>query len=220
MNLRIDRSSKNLKIILSIVFSVVLLTGATLIWKSLGVLRQKAKMPVEMNNDETAGWKVYKNDKYAFEIKYPPFLKMITKGPNAAQQQIERGETISGTIQPSNDTVVFTDEEGKEQLKIEIFGFYEKEISQENYVEGDLYLFGACDSRWGFNPTAINVKRINDNKVLVVKGEMSSAETPTFRNCYYLKNDANLIVFNTADFDNQSYFQEIDKMLFSFRFLE
>ena len=105
MNLRIDRSSKNLKIILSIVFSVVLLTGATLIWKSLGVLRQKAKMPVEMNNDETAGWKVYKNDKYAFEIKYPPFLKMIAKGSNAAQYSFSEKNILS--ITPSKQTSIF-----------------------------------------------------------------------------------------------------------------
>ncbi len=39
-----------------------------------------ANQPVVQNKDETAGWKVYKNEQYGFEIKYPNDWKILHEG--------------------------------------------------------------------------------------------------------------------------------------------
>jgi len=174
--------------------------------------------PTPINGQEEimadlANWKTYRNKEYGFEIKYPAEVRFSSEGPNVAQQATNEGEPISGTIQPSYDTIIFSDN-NNEIAKIEIFHKYEKDIRSEDYKEeGYLYLYGLCDLRWGFEPTSINMSLINETKVLVVKGKMNNNSD----SCYYLKNSlGNLIVFSNSGYKADVF----EQMLNSFKFVE
>jgi hypothetical protein len=162
---------------------------------------------------ETANWKSYRNEKYGFEIKYPLGVTFSSQGPNYVQQALDRGETISGTVMPSYDTIIFSDSHN-EIAKIEIFHVYEKEISKENYW-AELHYYGPCDTRWEFNPEVLDFDSVNGIPVLKVKGKdyLNASQS-----CYYLKNlSGNLIVLSNY----KEYKLDIfNQMLSTFRFLE
>jgi hypothetical protein len=69
------------------------------------------------------------------------------------------------------DTVTFSDKDDKELFKLEIFYPYKKNISEKNYKEDYLYLFGGCDLRWNFEPISIEKKNINNIEVLRIEGQ-------------------------------------------------
>jgi hypothetical protein len=208
-----------------IIILVVFIAGGILAWQYFGIPKEETpeeKVPEgvtekleEVVKDETANWKTYRNEEFGFEIKYPSTLKLSSMGPNLEQQKLERGETISGTVQPSYDTIVFSDEDDKEQFRVEIFHPYKKDISEKNY--GSLHLFGRCDLRWEFHPTSIQTKNINNIKILEVKGKELGPpykKIPTLLGCYYFKNHTeNLIVLSTDDFENQLDFEKVDSVL-------
>ena len=106
-----------------IVISLVLIAGGIFAWQY-----------------SEASWKTYQNEEFGFQIKHPKSLILESKGSNLEQQKLEKGEAISGTVQPSYDTIVFFEQEDKEQFKIEVFHPYEKEISKKNYTDDYLYL--------------------------------------------------------------------------------
>ncbi|MDP3990887.1 MAG: hypothetical protein Q8P63_01155 [Candidatus Nealsonbacteria bacterium] len=169
---------------------------------------------VTKTSNETADWQTYKNDEYGFEIKYPSEFTFSSEGPNSVQYTIDRGEQISGTVQPSYDTIIFFD--GNNEVdRVEIFHKYAKDILEENYQDKEyLYLFGPCDIRWGFQPEVFNLNSINNVDILIVKGKNQEDVSQT---CGYLKNsDGNLIVIS-----NKEYKSEIFNQMFStFKFLK
>jgi len=203
------------KILISAIL-IVLVGGGIFAWQYFGVPKEEAKgpggTPEGITKDETADWQTYRNEEYGFEIKYPREFTFSSSGPNDEQQRLDKGETISGTVQPSYDTVIFS-RNNKEQFKIEMFHSYKKAISPENYEDGYFYLYGNCDLRWGFEPTVIQIVKNSSIEILEVKGKFlgPGIKTPTFRGCYYFKNYSNnLIVFSTADLENQLDFKQVD----------
>ncbi|HUW72108.1 MAG TPA: hypothetical protein VMV66_02910 [Candidatus Humimicrobiaceae bacterium] len=173
--------------------------------------------PEKTAEDETADWETYRNEEYGFEVKYPSEITISSYGPNVAQQAINRGEQISGTVTPSLDTVVFSDDGG--QLgAIGIFHKTEKDLTINNYDDGYLYLSGPCDLLWGFHPDNISLTSINDVTALIAEGEIIiDEEVVSYNHCYYLKNpDENLIVISNSGYKEDIFSQ----MLSTFRFIE
>lgn len=68
--------------------------------------------------DETANWKIYRNEEYGFELRYPRNLKVVEKGPNYVQKQIEAGKVITGTVPPYLWSVTLQRETGSKILVI------------------------------------------------------------------------------------------------------
>jgi len=167
--------------------------------------------------DETADWKTYRNEEYGFEVKHPSELTVLSYGPNVAQQAINRGEQISGTVIPSLDTIVFSDTDGQVGA-IQIFHKREKGITVKDYNDGYLYLSGPCDLRWGFNPDNVSLGSINNITALIAEGEMIiKEEVVSYKHCYYLKNlSENLIVISNEGYKGDLF----DQMLSTFRFLD
>lgn len=133
---------------------------------------------------------VYRNEAFGFEVEYPSSLDYVTRGPNKAQKKLERGETISGTVQPSYETVVFSsrgEEVGREEFRISIFQARELDISKTEY-NSSLQFYGSCDPRWGFEAATIKKIRAGGTDVLKVEGEERS------RACYYFKNEGGKIM--------------------------
>jgi hypothetical protein len=163
--------------------------------------------------DPTANWETYRNQEYGFEVRYPLEFQFVSEGPNSAQQVLNKGEQISGTMQPSYDTIVFSDDTN-EVVRIEIFNKYEGDFQEENYKEGYLYLFGPCDLRWGFEAKFLNFNFVNNIKMLTVKGKNGEGNS---QNCYYLENLAgNLIVISNKEYKSEIF----NLMLSTFKFLE
>jgi len=155
---------------------------------------------------DTSDWQTYHNAEFGFEVKYPSHLSFTEEGPNFTQQQLERGETISGTIQPSLDTIVFANQENN-TLSIEVFYPTEKSFLKSDYSDGYLYLRGPCDLRWGFEPSSIEEQNLSGHPALLVQGNST--------NCGYLKSRTdNLIVVHSEDFNL------LNQILSTFRFIE
>ena len=113
---------------------------------------------------------------------------------------------------PSYNTIIFLDG-ATEIAKIEIFHKYNKEISEKNYEE-NLYLYGPCDLRWGFQLENFNWNFINDIDILSTIGKN---QENIYQSCNYLKNlDGNLIVLSGKDYKNKLF----NEILFSFRLLK
>jgi len=225
MNLNFLKDPRiNWKYILIVVILVVIAGGGYWFYWNWQMAKQEKKLlefpeikrpeKVEKVEDETPNWKNYRNEEYGFEIKYPAEFTISSEGPNSAQEALDRGEQISGTVAPSYDTIIFSDDDN-ELARIEIFHKYEKDILEENYKDKDyLYLFGPCDVRWDFKPEIINLEFINDLKILTVKGK---AEGNISQNCYYLKNiDGNLIVISNKGYKTETF----NQMLSTFKFIE
>jgi hypothetical protein len=195
-------------IVINITFSLVIF-----VFQYWGMPKGEVEMPKEEKEgietpegvtpkNEINNWNTYRNEEYGFEVKYPSEFVVSSEGPNAAQRAIDEGKQISGTVQPSYDTIIFADNHN-ELGRIEIFHKYEQHIFEENYkdkgyLKWHLYLYGPCDIRWEFKPESFNFKYIGNNSVLTVRG---SDKEGKIQNCYYLKNaNENLIVFSNKEY--------------------
>ena len=170
--------------------------------------------------DETANWKTYTNIKYGIEFKYPSYLSYVEQGPNLFQQKLDKGEQISGTVEPSLETVIFKDQKNAAQFVLGIFQISLKDISTNDYLNSFLYTRGDCDVRWGFEQSTTSMMDLSNPKVLKVTGK-----NPGFQSCYYLINQSgNLFAISTYSFDNQASFKTMESLLnqilSTFNFLE
>lgn len=159
----------------------------------------------------TADWKTYTNEKYGFEFKYPETFEYLSLGPNEEQKQLNNGQQISGTVQPSLNTLDFSNMDKNKIFSLGIFNKTDKPLSPTGYSDQYLYLFGACDLR-SLNEKPKSVKNIvlNDNNILRVE----ISENNKYLSCYYLKNkESNLLVFSSSTFNNSSEFEQSDEKL-------
>jgi len=214
----ITQGKTNLKYILIVVILAAIVGGGILGYYYLWIKDLETrlavvelKMPEKVIADETANWKIYINGTFGFEFKYPSNLSYSSMGPNSVQQQINNGEQISGTVEPSYDTINFSEQGNEQKFSVGIFHKTDTSLTPSGYNDGGLFLSGACDLRWmDSKPNIIKNNKVNDIEILEVK----IAETNKFLGCYCLKNKAgNLIVFSTASFKDQTNFQSVDKVI-------
>ncbi len=154
---------------------------------------------MQNQNIQTATWKTYTNTAYGFEVKYPLGVQISSTGPNDAQQSLSQGEQISGTVSPSYDIIVFS-QNNNEIGEIGVFNISNtltsnvvktgKPFSQEDYIKNYLYLQGPCDVRWDFKENSINQINLNNITALEVKG---TSGLDNF-SCYYIANNPGLLL--------------------------
>lgn len=176
----------------------------------------KSTVALTSPNNEIANWQTYRNEKYGFQLEYPQRFIFTSSGPNVSQQAIDRGEMISGTVQPSYDSVTFSDKSGTEDnFYMGIFRPTEKKLSEKGYVDDYFYLSGPCDTRWGFEPSTKKMEKFNNIDVLEVSGKISDGLRPeNFISCDYFKNqENNLIVLSTDRIDNEEDFNRAKMIL-------
>ena len=156
----------------------------------------------------SANWNTFRNERFGIQFSYPNSLIVKATGPNSSQQQLDRGEEISGTVSPSYETYEFVDKDNNAIFYLEIFHENDTPLTVEGYQNpGYLYLYGKCDGRWlNTKSIPVGVQRINKIDVLEVKVEGNE-----YARCYYLKNNnQGLIVFSSSIFKSSSDFNIVE----------
>lgn len=175
----------------------------------------------------TTNWKTYTNSEFGFNVEYPKSWTSASTGPNAAMDQVKAGQTISGTVTPSYDTISFLDQNKNEQLNISIFNQYNQPYptSVDEFKSSYFYTYGACDLRWGFVPNTLTLIYIGSESFLKVEGvsstDITNSNAPVLRGaCYYGKTRAgNLVVFSTMSTQIED-FSLYDQILSTFKFTQ
>lgn len=166
-----------------------------------------------------ANWKTYINDEYGFSLMYPNSWTYALEGPNAAMIDLQNGKSISGTIQPTFNTIDFFDSYVNKEFSISIYSTHKSDLSPEQFENGYLYLYGPCDLRAGFYPTNSDTINVNNIKVLRVVGTFKSTEQGNNTACYYVKNiKGNLIVLNATPTSSNEDFSTYNQILSTLKF--
>lgn len=85
-----------------VVIVVVFIAGGIFAWQYL-------KVPKEITEDETVNWKVYSNEAYKYEIKYPPNLKTAKEEAEKLDMDfpLETTRRMFWTFPPKEDSSVY-----------------------------------------------------------------------------------------------------------------
>lgn len=158
----------------------------------------------------TVDWKTYINTQYGFEVKYPDSLSFLLEGSNNAQKDLDAGKTISGTVEPSYETISFRDASGIKKFEISIFHKTDKALTIENW-KNYFYTSGLCDLRYLYSEPVVST--LTKNTVII--NAKAVAENPSFsRSCYYFKNNNNnLMVISLLAPAGRSDYEMTDKII-------
>lgn len=149
--------------------------------------------------DETANWKVYRNEEYGFELKYPIAFTSTSTGPNFAQEALNKGEQISGTVPPAFDVIVFHDKDGN-KFSIEIYHQPFNKLDQ-NYVYG-----GECGSQFAVENIINQI--VNINGIDFLKRSQVIPNNKIRIDYCFLSGTNNLIALRAENLDST----EVDKI--------
>ena len=95
------------------------------------------------SRSQTSRWKAYRNDKYAFEVRYPPDWSAVELGPDPYELQLREGRAISGTQAPLFESIEFRDRKGRAIVTVEIpdwpvvsgeYGWWLRPCGQEGFA--------------------------------------------------------------------------------------
>lgn len=171
---------------------------------------ERAMQSLTPTEEDIKNLKTYQSAQFGFSFEYPSNLTTIASGPNEEQQRLDLGETISGSTEPTLDTITFSDQTDVQQFSVVIFPVKAIEISTEGFANY-LSTGSACDTRWADSidqgPMIIERKGI---PVLEVQVSTNKEGKMINNGCYYFKNLAgNLVVFNIAGFEEKTAFFDI-----------
>ncbi len=164
------------------------------------------------SNLDTANWKTYTNSKYGILINYPAAYSYKAEGSNISQQQLDKGQQISGTISPSFDTIDFTG--GSQDFSLGIF----HTNTPSQIADTSSGFDGSCGSQF-VDKTLVNQAGQIGN-IKYHKLEQSSNSKISLQYCF-LSNTQNLIVLSAFNLDNNkinSVDQLLQKILSTFKF--
>lgn len=192
--------------------------------------RIKSPIPVRVNlkQDLTMitvpdNWKTYTNMDYNFTFRFPENWTYSLEGPNAAMIDLQNGKSITGSVQPSFNTIDFFNPFIDKELSISIYPAYKNDLSRDQFENGYLYSYGLCDLRWEFDPSGMDLLNIKNHIFLRVQGNEKSdisLNLPT-KNivCYYVNsNTGNLIVLSAIPSSKVSDFSIYDQIISTFQF--
>ena len=160
--------------------AVILAAGGIWLLKGVGLEPSSPSPPppapapspqAQTEEVDISAWQIYRNDEYGFEVKYPSELSVTAEGSNSAQEALNNGQQISGTIIPSFDAIHFIDSDSNPKLSIGIFDQPRAALSEQGYKDEYLYLYGPCDLRGGFEPQQINKQQVYGIPALQVIGD-------------------------------------------------
>lgn len=163
--------------------------------------RNKCAEPIKIENEnqktgETADWKVYRNEEYGFEMKYPEKLIIVDKSTENILLLNFYEKTENGPLLAS----VYV-RKGKRQWSLE-----EKEIINKNIRE------------------TIDTEIINFNgnpalKTIFNDRAQSTANLPISEQIFLFKDEKNYVI-DIVTSGTASLFKEKDDMLSNFKFIE
>jgi hypothetical protein len=93
-------NQKGFSPIVIILIIVALLAGGILAWQYLGTSEEEGKEAIA---EKTSNWQIYQNERYQYEIKYPPDLDMVKEEFERQGVSVETVPMISWTF-PAGDT--------------------------------------------------------------------------------------------------------------------
>ena len=187
--------------------------------------RSRSTVTSRLNLSQISGsekWKTFSSSDYGFTIEYPETWTYSLEGPNAAMIDLQNGKSISGTIQPTFNTIDFFDPYITKQFTIGIYPEYKSDLSADQFENGYLYTYGLCDLRWNYTSETIDIIKVSDQNILRVKGSQNSKINPhipdNFIACYYVNGtNGNLIVLSVVPTPSSNDLLLYDQILATFK---
>ncbi len=105
--------------VIAVLVLSTIVCGALLAMSAEAVLSHNAASSAS-SRSQVSHWKTYRNDRYAFEVRYPRDASVVEHGPDPYELQLREGKTISGTQAPLLDSIEFRDRQGKTIVTVEI----------------------------------------------------------------------------------------------------
>lgn len=186
-----------------IIILIALISGGILSYQFWWVPKQKA-VPEGVVKDKTADWKVYRNERYQYEIKYPPELDM---GEEEFERQGVPAETAQAIIWmfPARDTL---------NIAISVTAEVQDNLEKKPLL-----------SVLGYDPAFCKIEKEQDT-FLKISCEMEEGALQMIESAYS-RNDRvyiiSLIIVGLEDLTKMDFASEISTynlMLSTFKFLE